>query len=181
MTPSICDRLAFPVKSLEKLLDDYQNGDVEAFEEFFRRTEKMITRFLVGILRSSADVEDAFQDTYFRIHKSIIKYDPNRDALNWVFAIARNIAIDIIRKRPKHDELNESVHVASIWSHDEELRRLVFEALGALTEDERNLIHSRFVEGQSYAKIAQDRNLSEDNSRQKISRIIKKLKSTAGF
>lgn len=169
------------MKSLEKLLHDYQNGDVEAFEEFFRRTEKMIFRFLGSILHSSTDAEDAFQDTYFRIHKSIIQYDSHRDALNWVFAIARNAAIDVLRKRPKHEELIEATHTVSVWSQDEELRKLVFEALGVLSEDERNLIHARFVDGQSYAEIAQNRNLSEDNSRQKISRIIKKLKSTAGF
>ncbi len=170
------------MKNLENLLKNYQNGDVEAFEEFFRRTEKLIARFLTNMLRNRSDAEDAFQETYFRIHKAITKYDANRDALNWVFAIARNAGIDRIRKRSNHEELTEAVERAAVINKDDsDMRDLIFEALGALSADEKNLIHLRFVEGHSYAEIAKAKDLTEENSRKKISRIVKKMKTTVGF
>lgn len=77
-------------QSNEELLRRYQNADPRAFDEFFRRTKTLVYGYLLARLKNRGDADDAFQETYFRIHRYIDTFDPSRNALAWVMTIARN-------------------------------------------------------------------------------------------
>jgi RNA polymerase sigma-70 factor (ECF subfamily) len=166
--------------SNEELLARYRNAEFEAFDLFYKRHHALLLKFLTARLGNAADGEEAFQETFIRLHKSILSYDPEQNALAWVFTIARNAAVDHARRwrRRRSVPLGEGETLvaptseASLIARDE-LRELV----ARLSRDDRELLESRFLGDESFDEIAGRRGLSTANARQRFSRLLKRLKA----
>lgn len=164
--------------SNESLLERYQSGDFEGFDLFYRRNSQMIFAFLLTRLRLRADAEEAFQDTFLKIHKAIEAYDPAQPALGWVFTIAKNAALDVMRRRRRQpvsynvDELSENSGIEETVSAKEQLAQLIEK----ISDAERRLLKARFLDEEPFENIADDLGISADNTRQKLSRLLKKLR-----
>lgn len=160
-------------------MERYQNGDFESFDLFYRRNNELIFAFLSSRLRHRADAEEAFQETFLKIHKSIPSYDPTQSAMGWVFTIARNTAIDTQRRRHRHganhivEDLSENARTEEKISAREELSQL----LNLLSEEERSLLATRFLHDEPIENIAESFGITADNTRQRLSRLVKKIKN----
>ena len=102
----------------------------------------------------------------------------SEDALNWVFAIARNTAIDRVRKILRQ-RLNSNVDLNAIPDSEvqfAQLRQELILALNTLSVAERELIEKKFIAGDSYEDLAAAMALTSANLRQKVSRIIRKIR-----
>lgn len=168
--------------SLEELLTLYKRSDPDAFKEFFKRTSKLVFNFLRLKLGSSSEAEDVMQDTYFRVHRYVSSYDPTRSALGWLMSIARNAMLDHIHARKglsNAASLDDLKQASNDIGADElsELRQLVDQACCDLSKDELELLFQRVILGASYEEIAAVRGIGVDNARQKISRLLKRLRS----
>lgn len=168
--------------SNEELLARYRRSDLTGFDLFYRRNHKLIFNFLLSRLGSRADAEEAFQDTFMRIHKAIITYDPDQKALPWVFTIARNAAVDIVRRRRSH--LSDSDVAEPSFEPATEVTIAAREVLNSLVVglslEERSLLESRFLNEESYDEIAARLRIKADVVRQRVSRLIKKIKGLKG-
>ncbi len=164
--------------SNESLLERYQSGDFEGFDLFYRRNSQMIFAFLLTRLRLRADAEEAFQDTFLKIHKAIEAYDPAQPALGWVFTIAKNAALDVMRRRRRQavsynmDELSENSGIEESVSAKEQLAQLIEK----ISDAERRLLKARFLDEEPFENIADVLGISADNTRQKLSRLLKKIR-----
>jgi RNA polymerase sigma-70 factor (ECF subfamily) len=142
--------------SNESLLERYQNGDFEGFDLFYRRNSKIIFAFLLTRLRFRTDAEEAFQDTFLKIHKAIETYDPAQSALGWVFTIAKNAALDTLRRRRRHpvnfimDDLSEQSGIEETVSAKEQLDQLIEQ----ISDAERRLLKARFLDEEPFESIA---------------------------
>lgn len=171
--------LAAPGPSNEELLERYRNADFDGFDVFFRRNQGLILNFLRTRLGDRADAEDAFQETFIRIHKSILSYDSSQKALAWVLTIARNVAVDLVRKRLRRPAGSSDVEVSVapdqelVLAAREELTRLT----SRLTADECALIEGRFLSDESFEAIAEKHGTTAAGTRQKFSRLLRKLKA----
>jgi RNA polymerase sigma-70 factor (ECF subfamily) len=163
----------------ENLLQRYQAADPKAFEEFFRRHRKLVFNYLLARLRNHAEAEEVLQDTFLRVHKYVLRYDPEKNALAWLMTVARNAMLNKFAKRhvtePLHEELCGGVGDASAAT---EARQTVERLLLDLSPVDRELIKARFVEDESYEEIAKSHGLSEANARQKISRLLRKVRAS---
>ena len=83
-----------------------QRGDRDAFGSLLYRYQNRLYRYLLRWVREEAMAEDLFQQTWMRVLDNIYRYDPMRSFDAWLFAMARNIAIDYLRLR-KPDSLDE--------------------------------------------------------------------------
>lgn len=166
------------IPSNESLLERYQSGDFEGFDLFYRRNSQMIFAFLLTRLRFRVDAEEAFQDTFLKIHRAIVTYDPAQPALGWVFTIARNAALDIMRRRRRQpvnfnmDEFSENSGIEECVSAKEQLAQLVEK----ISDAERSLLKARFLDDEPFENIADDLGISAENTRQKLSRLLKKIR-----
>lgn len=176
--PSWMAGLTSLTPSNESLLERYQSGDFEGFDLFYRRNCQMIFAFLLTRLRFRADAEEAFQDTFLKIHKAIEAYDPAQPALGWVFTIAKNAALDLMRRRRRQpvsynmDELSENSRIEETVSAKEQLAQLIEK----ISDAERRLLKARFLDEEPFENIAGDLGISADNTRQKLSRLLKKIR-----
>ncbi|MEI7720314.1 MAG: sigma-70 family RNA polymerase sigma factor [bacterium] len=86
----------------EALVAQYTEGDEWAFETLVGRHLKPVYSFVVRFVGNKEEAEDIVQETFLKAWKSIKKYEPKTSKFKtWIMRIARNTAIDYLRKK-KH-------------------------------------------------------------------------------
>jgi len=73
--------------------------DPDAISDLIGRYQQRLYRFLVRMVQDPATAEDLFQQTWIRLLEKIGSYDARRNFDAWLFAIARNLSIDHLRRR----------------------------------------------------------------------------------
>lgn len=76
-----------------------QRGDSHALELVMGHYQHRLFRFLFRMTQEQAAAEDLFQQTWIRVMEKIGRYDGRRGFTPWLFALARNLAIDYLRQR----------------------------------------------------------------------------------
>jgi RNA polymerase sigma-70 factor (ECF subfamily) len=72
------------------------------------RYQNRLYRYLLRLVREPAEAEDLFQQVWLRVAERIRAFDPNRNFDAWLFTLARNLAIDHLR-RIQPESLDEPV------------------------------------------------------------------------
>jgi RNA polymerase sigma-70 factor (ECF subfamily) len=75
-----------------------RRGDPDAFDALLNRYQNRVFRYLVRLTGNAAQAEDLFQQTWLKVMTGIHRYDERRPFEPWLFSIARNLAIDHLRK-----------------------------------------------------------------------------------
>lgn len=84
----------------QKLIDDYLSGDERSLEVLFGRYLKLIYGFIYRYAGGNAqDTEDITQDVFVKVWHNLKKFDRQKNFKTWIFAIAKNTAIDFIKKK----------------------------------------------------------------------------------
>jgi RNA polymerase sigma-70 factor (ECF subfamily) len=82
----------------EALLAGLAAGDADAATAFIRRFQARVYGLVLTIVRDDGTAEDVAQETFVRAWKHARTYDPRRGRVaTWLLAIARNLAIDVVR------------------------------------------------------------------------------------
>ena len=91
------------ISSDSQLIQDYINGNHKALENLLKRHRDKIFGFIFSKVRNQELTEDLFQDTLFKIVRTLKngKYIEEGKFLPWVIRIAQNIIIDYYRKNNK--------------------------------------------------------------------------------
>jgi RNA polymerase sigma-70 factor (ECF subfamily) len=92
--------------NLETEVTRLRSGDVEAVAALMERYQHRLYRYLLRLVRQPATAEDLFQQTWLRVMERIRNYDPQRSFEGWLFALAHNLAIDLLR-RDRMESLDE--------------------------------------------------------------------------
>lgn len=82
-----------------QLVQKAVRGDDDSLRTLFGRHMVAVHRFLERFLNSPADADDVTQETFIRVWKNLKRFDPEKPFRTWAFGIARNAAIDHLRKR----------------------------------------------------------------------------------
>jgi RNA polymerase sigma-70 factor, ECF subfamily len=75
-----------------------RRGEPDAFDALLARYQNRLYRYLVRLTANRAVAEDLFQETWLRVITRIHSYDERRPFEPWLFSVARNLAIDHLRK-----------------------------------------------------------------------------------
>ena len=77
-----------------------RTGDPEALGAIVGRYQHRLYRYFVRLVRDRATADDLFQQTWLQVVRHLNRYDPARSFDTWLFSIAHNTAIDLLRRRP---------------------------------------------------------------------------------
>jgi RNA polymerase sigma-70 factor (ECF subfamily) len=151
------------------------------FERLYRSSRDDVYAYAAGLLRDQAAAEDVTAAAFERAYRKSSRFDASRgSARAWLFGIARNAALDELRRRGRHAELSvDPVDTASAQGadeHDSELRLLLGDALSGLEARERELIALRFFAGLSNGEIARVIGVSTSNVGTRLNRTMDKLR-----
>jgi len=151
------------------------------FERLYRSSRDDVYAYAAGLLRDQAAAEDVTAAAFERAYRKRSRFDANRgSARAWLFGIARNAALDELRRRGRQAELStDPVDAASVPAPDrdrDELRLLLDTALARLEGPERELVALKFFAGLSNGEIADVVGISASNVGTRLNRTMDKLR-----
>jgi RNA polymerase sigma-70 factor (ECF subfamily) len=172
-----------------ELLRRSKAGDLEAFEKILSLHERRIARTAWRLLHRTQDVEDAAQEVYLRLYKSLRRFDEGRELTPWLYRITVNVCRDFNRRGVKNSALSlddlasidpKAEAESSVSPYEQAAQRqeqvLIREALRSLPEKERAALVLRDHEGLSTREVARVLRSTETTVRSQISRARLKLK-----
>jgi RNA polymerase sigma-70 factor, ECF subfamily len=146
------------------LLAAIAKGDKAAFERLYGATRAKLYGVLLRILGRPELADDVMQETYLKVWQMAGKFDPTvASPITWMVAMARNRAIDIVRKKvdASVEDTPEALGVAAETppplarrEMTEELRRLLT-CLGKLDPEKQRIVLLAYYSGWSREQLAQ--------------------------
>lgn len=83
----------------QRLIAAYLMGDAKSLEILFGRYLKPIYSFTYRYVGGGQDAEDITQEVFVKAWRNIKKFDQSRSFKTWLFSIAKNTAIDFLKKK----------------------------------------------------------------------------------
>ena len=149
-----------------------------------RRYKHPVVNFIFRMLNNAADADDVAQDVFVRVYQNLDTYRTEMKFSTWLFALARNAAIDRIRWRSRHQaESIESVPeivAASGTAEDVRAREIgaqIAAAVAKLPEDQKTAIILSEYQGMSGAEVAAVMRCSEKSVESRLYRARQTLRT----
>ena len=93
------EKILLSKRSDEELAELCRKQDHAAFQELMTRYMNQIYNFIRQYTKTNEDTDDITQDTFLKVWKNIRHYSPGRLFRPWLFTIARNTALDYLKKK----------------------------------------------------------------------------------
>lgn len=90
----------------ESLMARYGRGEAAAFEFLYRRHESRIFRYLRRNVKNEAAANDLMQEVWFAVVRGAANYQPSAKFTTWLFTIAHNRTVDMIRANHRLQSLD---------------------------------------------------------------------------
>jgi RNA polymerase sigma-70 factor (ECF subfamily) len=181
---------ASTMRALHPLADDEciaraQRGDAAAFSKLMARYQDRIYRFLVRLTRSQDDALELTQETFLSAYQALARWRPDARFTTWLFRIARNQAIDWLRRNRRVEfvalDEEQDLRVADpAPTPDATLQtvqrlRALERALARLSTEHREILLLREIEDMSYDDIADVLDISLGAVKSRIARARARL------
>ena len=168
-----------------------QSGDGDAFRTLVERHSRSVFRLAYRMTGNEQDAEDVVQETFLRAFKQLNHYESRSSFSTWLYRIASNYSLDLIRMRKRHDDKreNDSEEGRSVLDTVAEPSpaqdRLVFgrqvqqrvsAAMDELSDLERSAFVLRHFEGLSIEEIGGMLGTSLNATKHSIFRAVQKLR-----
>ncbi|MEJ6389200.1 sigma-70 family RNA polymerase sigma factor [Gymnodinialimonas sp. 2307UL20-7] len=151
------------IQHIEDLLARVQMRDRAAFSELYSATSAKLFGVCLRVLKDRALAEDVLQDVFVKIWNKADKYKVTGNSpMTWLITVARNQAIDRLRAAgPATSDIDEVAPIAAAGPGPEaqaiaadEARRVIA-CLDELDGDRAAAVRGAYLDGQSYADLAE--------------------------
>jgi RNA polymerase sigma-70 factor (ECF subfamily) len=158
-------------------------GSWERFESLYRSSRDDVYAYVMTLLRDQAAAEDVTALAFERAYRRRRTFDRRRgEERAWLFGIARNAALDELRRRRRvaalvTDPADDAVDFDEGEGAEVTLRRTAVQAaLAQLSGREREIVALKFHAGLSNAELARVLGVSESNAGTLLYRTMEKLR-----
>jgi RNA polymerase sigma-70 factor (ECF subfamily) len=126
--------------------------------------------FAVRSLGDAGLAEEAVQETFLRAWRAGERFDPQIGSLRtWLFAILRNVVIDLGRARAARPGVAEQGIEPSVEPFDEALLSWqIEEAMRRIGEDHRRVLVETYYRGRPYAEVAEELGVPEGTVKSRV-------------
>jgi len=153
----------------DELVQRYQTGSQEAFEELMTRHQERVFKYIYLVVRNESLANDLFQDTFVKVIMFIKqrRYVENGRFLSWVIRIAHNVMMDNFRKEQPEVSIHRQDHPFDLLNNvrlsdpsieedliQQQLLSEVKEMITYLPDSQREVVQMRFYDDMSFKEIA---------------------------
>jgi len=172
--------------------EEARKGDQRAFGALVERHSRSVFRLAFRMTGNEQDAEDLVQETFLKAYKQLHRFDGRSAFGTWLYRIAANCSLDLIRARKNRAERQTSAsssetmdlldQVAAPEPSPERLARsgqvagLLKPALAQLTDLERTAFVLRHYEGCGIAEIASLLGVETNAAKHSVFRAVQKLR-----
>jgi RNA polymerase sigma-70 factor (ECF subfamily) len=155
----------------DELISATLAGESASFAVLVERYISAIYKFSYRYVRNGPDAEDISQETFLRVWKNLKSFDRSKKFKTWLFAIAKNASLDLLKKRRtlpfsvlgEEDDAIEAVLApylaiaeTSAVSFDRGILKENFDvALAKLPERYRDVMIMRYTDNLKFREIAE--------------------------
>ncbi len=147
-----------------------QAGDDRAFQELMRRHLRPIWVFSRQYAKTDEDTEDIVQDAFYKAWKYLKRFDARKAFRPWLYAIARNTALDHLKKRRSSsfselhndetdtefaDTLEDTEPLAHETFEQRELAEELSKSMKDLQPEYKSVLSMHYTEGMTFKEIAE--------------------------
>ena len=141
------------------LLARIRAGDESAMGALYDRYSGIVYGVALRVLGNTSAAEDILQDVFLQLWRNPGAFNAERGRLApWLAVIARNRAIDALRRRPAEDDIDELPIAGSTNLEDEAVQRQAAEkvrnAMSQLPPEQRKCLELAYFEGLTHTEIA---------------------------
>ncbi len=177
----------------EELLNSYLSGNIKAFEVLTGQFNGKLYGFLCRFVQDEHLAEDVHQEVLVKIAVHAHKYDGRAKLSTWIFQIARNSALDAIRKRKRTKDFSASVDVEEKHTIEDaissdltpdtkvtvaELGERISDAVMRLPDDQREVFLMREDADLSFDEIAQILGCNKETVKSRMRYAVEKLRNS---
>jgi RNA polymerase sigma-70 factor (ECF subfamily) len=156
-----------------------RRGDPAALSAAVNRYQHRLYRYLFRLVRDPATADDLFQQTWLNAVRQIRRYDPRRSFDTWLFAIAHNAAMDLLRRKPgeSFDERDFTAAAdPAATAIAAERNEILEEQMAALPAVYREVLVLRFEEDMKLEEIAEVTGAPLSTVKSRVQRAIESLR-----
>lgn len=151
------------------LIENYFNGDQEAFETLMQSYLKPIYNFAYRYTGDAAGAEDIAQEVFVKVWRNLKKFDRTKSFKTWIFVIAKNTALDFLKKKKAvpfsafNNEEGENIIIETLADPAplppelfarKELAQMLERAMSLLAPKYREVLLLRYFEHFTFQEIA---------------------------
>jgi RNA polymerase sigma-70 factor, ECF subfamily len=175
----------------DNLIRAYLSGDETSLKILIEKNLKSVYNFIYQYLGNKDDTDDATQETFVKIWKNIKRYKAGKSFRAWLFRIAKNTALDHIKKKKpvsfsllkeedSDNNIVDNIADASPFP-DEILRRsdaakILNDAVSKLPAPYRVVLFLYYQDGLNFRQIAETLEESTDTVKSRHRRALKMLR-----
>ncbi len=179
---------------LEADVAQLRRGDLDALSTLVSRYQNRLYRFLLRMVHDRSEAEDLFQQTWIHVAEKIRRFDPNRNFDAWLFTVARNLAIDHLRRirpssldQPVSDDESQGTALDRLVAKEPAALDRVLEnerasrlgtALDELPLVYREVMTLRFEEEMKIEEIAQVLSVPLSTVKSRLRRSLEQMRNT---
>ncbi|NLF80728.1 MAG: sigma-70 family RNA polymerase sigma factor [Clostridia bacterium] len=149
----------------EELVGLVLDGNSEAFEIIVGRYQNQIFSLAYRLGGDYDEAKDMAQEAFIRVYRELPRFDRERRFFPWMYRVAHNTCINLLRRRPKETAPLESVFDMAAGDNCEsgspsaryeqlEQSETIHQALQALSDNYRLPLVLKYLEGMSYQEIS---------------------------
>jgi RNA polymerase sigma-70 factor (ECF subfamily) len=161
-----------------------RRGDTAGLAGLMNRHQDRLFRYLLRLLGDEAVAEDTFQQTWVRVAERIGRYDRSRPFGPWLFAVARNLALDHLRRRRPESLDEQAEPEAPVTPHADPFARAVARQQGArlaegvasLAPFDREVLSLRFEEDLALPDLAASLGVPVPTAKARLYRALTRLR-----
>ena len=134
-------------------------GDQSAMADLYDRYSGVVYGVALRVLANTTAAEDVVQEIFLQLWRNPQAFDAERGRLApWLAVIARNRAIDHLRKRPAEDDIDELPISTGVDLESDSAQKLAIEkvrgVLAQLPPEQRKALEMAYFEGMTHTEIA---------------------------
>ena len=93
--------------AVKDLIEQLKRGSEEAFQALMAQCSRNVINACYGLLGNVEDAEDVAQDVFIEVYKSIHRFRKESDLNTWIYRIAINKSLDLLRKRKRKKRIGD--------------------------------------------------------------------------
>ena len=165
------------------LVERYLRGDREAFTSLVVRYQRAVYNAAFWILRKHEDAHDISQTVFLKVAERAGEYDPKYKFFSWIYRIAVNESLNLLRRHRHEDELAEDADIAGDESAGPErqataaqLARQLRSAMMTMATNDRLVLTLRHFSECSYEEMAQVLEIDEKTVKSRLFEARRRLR-----